>query len=82
MLGAGCQPMLPEGRMLQELGTGAGTAYCRAQLVWWDRHVPEGLGVLSLVSESATLSPFSVTTLQLIYLLHPSTFLKDKFNVA
>jgi len=48
MLGAGCQPVLPKGRMLQELGAGAGTAYHCAELVWWDRHVPEGLSVLFL----------------------------------
>lgn len=46
MLGAGSQPMLPKGRMLQELSAEPGTAYCRAQLVWWDLHVPESLDVL------------------------------------
>lgn len=55
MLGAACQPMLPELRMLQELSTGAGAAYCHAQLIWWDLPVPEGLGVLSLPVSSRVL---------------------------
>lgn len=57
IFGDGCQPVLPKGRRLWEPGTGAGAASCHAQLVWWDLHLPGGLGVLSAHVRGAAVSP-------------------------